>query len=76
MGTDDIEAIAQRIAELVSTQEKKRLYSVQETAEYLGVEPCTVRKLQRTAQLPRVEVGSRVFCDIHDLDVFIERSKQ
>lgn len=54
---------------------KKRLYSIAETAEYLGRSVWSVRELIWNGKLPCVKVGRRIHLDIIDLDQWIERNK-
>jgi excisionase family DNA binding protein len=54
---------------------KKRLYSIAETAEYLGRSVWSVRELIWNGKLPCVKVGRRIHLDILDLDQWIDRNK-
>ena len=54
---------------------RKRLYSVEETAEYLGRTPWAVRHLIWNGVLPAVKIGRRIQVDIRDMDALIEHSK-
>ncbi len=57
---------------------KKRLFTLAESAVYLGRSPYAVRSLVWGGTLPAVRnpiVGSKLFFDIRDLDNFIERNK-
>ena len=53
----------------------KRLYTVQEAAEYLGRSAWSVRELIWAGKLPSVKVGRRIHLDLYDLDAFIEQNK-
>ncbi len=53
----------------------KRLYSVNEAAEYLGRSVWSVRELIWAGTLPCVKVGRRVHVDIYDLEKFVEKHK-
>lgn len=53
----------------------KRLYTVQEAAEYLGRSVWSVRELIWAGRLPIVRVGRRIHLDLYDLDTFIEQNK-
>jgi len=53
----------------------KRLFSVKEAAEVLGVSPWTMRELQWAGKVPFVKFNSRVYFDVRDLDELIERNK-
>jgi excisionase family DNA binding protein len=54
---------------------EKRLYTVKETALYMGRTPWAVRHLVWRGVLPSVRIGRRMQIDIRDLDSLIERSK-
>ncbi len=54
---------------------RKRLYTIAETAEYLGRSPWAVRSLIWSGKLPAVRDGKRVLCDVYDLDRWIEANK-
>ena len=51
----------------------KRLYSIEETAEYLGRSVWSIRELIWKGLIPCVKVGRRVHIDIYDLEKFIEK---
>ncbi|MDR4468843.1 MAG: helix-turn-helix domain-containing protein [Nitrospira sp.] len=53
----------------------KRLYSLAETAMYLGRSIWSVRRLIWNGELPQVRAGGRVHVDVRDLDAFIEKNK-
>jgi excisionase family DNA binding protein len=53
----------------------KRLYTVEEAAEYLACSPWTVRELQWGGALPFVKFNRRIYFDLEDLDAFAERNK-
>ncbi|MFA7455641.1 MAG: helix-turn-helix domain-containing protein [Desulfobulbaceae bacterium] len=58
----------------------RRLLTVDETAQYLGLAPVTVRKgLGRKAKKPfpvkPIRIGRAVRFDVNDLNAFIEASK-
>jgi excisionase family DNA binding protein len=60
---------------IMNNRVKKRLYNVDEAAEYLGRSVWSIRELMYKGTLPYVKVGKRVSFDIHDLDKFIEMHK-
>jgi excisionase family DNA binding protein len=60
----------------MSEQVFKRLYSVREAAQYLGVSPWSVRNQQWSGKLPCVRQGRRVLYDIRDIDQLIENNKK
>ena len=54
----------------------KRLLTVKEAAEYLGISPKTLWEWSRTGIIPMVKFdGKRVKYDIRDLDSLIEQNK-
>ena len=54
----------------------KRLYSIRETADYLGRSPWTVAEMVRTGKLPYISDGKRKFLDIQDINHWIEINKK
>ena len=54
----------------------RRLLPLPEAAAYLGVSPWTVRELQWSGKLPRVDLGRKLLFDRADLDALIERQKE
>ena len=58
-----------------SSLAKKRLYSIQEAAEYLGRSVWSVRELIWGGKLPCVKAGRRIHLDIIDLNQWIEKNK-
>ena len=54
---------------------KKRLFTIQEAAEYLGRSVWSVRELIWKGSLPCVKVGRRVHLDIFDLNKWIDKHK-
>lgn len=55
---------------------QKRLFSLQDTAIYLGRSLNAVRQMLWDGKLPFIKDGKRIFIDVRDLDTWIERSKQ
>jgi excisionase family DNA binding protein len=53
----------------------KRLYSIEEAAQYLGRSEWGIRRLIWEGQLPHIRHGRRVHLDVGDMDMFIERNK-
>jgi len=51
----------------------KRLFSVKEAAQYLGISPWTIREMQWRGDLPYVKFSRRIFFALEDLDSFVER---
>ncbi len=54
---------------------RKRLFSIEEAAEYLGRSVWSVRELIWAGKLPAVRVGRRIHLDLYDMDAFIEDNK-
>lgn len=55
---------------------RKRLYTVQEAAEYLGHTVWGIRSLIWAKTLPVIRYGRKQWLDLHDLDNFIESNKK
>jgi len=53
----------------------KRLYRIDEAAEYLGRSPWSVRRLIWAGELPAVRHRRRVHVDVRDMEAFIDRNK-
>lgn len=53
----------------------KRLFNIEEAAIYLGRTSCALREMLWAGKLPYVKDGKRILLDIHDMDIWIERSK-
>ena len=53
----------------------KRLFTVAEAAEYLAVSEWTMRELGWGEKVPPVRFNRRVYFDVEDLDLFIQRNK-
>lgn len=54
----------------------KRLYSTNDVARYLCVDPKIVRSLIKSGSLPRVQVGQKKFLvDVEDLDRYVNENK-
>lgn len=54
----------------------KRLYSIKEAAVFLGRSDWSVREMLWAGKIPYVKDGKRIFIDIIDLEVWIDRNKQ
>jgi len=61
---------------LDSPSHARRLFSVQESAAYLGVSVWTMRGLGWNREVPEVKIGRRTLFDREDLDRFIEQCKR
>ncbi len=62
----------------MKTSTTKRLFTLKESAQYLGRSPCSVRSLAWAGELPTVRshgVGTKIFFDIVDLDKWVESNK-
>lgn len=75
MGLDENMNYQDNTVRANSPRLKKRLYTISETAEYLGRTVWSVRELIWKGELPAVRVGRRIHLDIYDLDEFIEKNK-
>jgi hypothetical protein len=53
----------------------KRLYSLPEAAHYLGRTLWSMRELIWKGSIPIVREGKRIFVDVNDLNLYIERNK-
>ena len=54
----------------------KRLFSIKDAAAYLGFSVRSIRNLVYSRQLPIVRLGTKMFFDIKDLDLWIESNKR
>ena len=54
---------------------KKRLFTIQEAAVYLGRSTWSIRELIWKGSLPCVREGRRIHLDISDLDQWIEKRR-
>ncbi len=52
----------------------KRLFKVEEAAQYLGIEVDTVYKKSRMREIPSVKVGRALRFDVKALDLYIEQN--
>lgn len=69
--------IVERVAEALSKRPiPKRLLSLSEAADYLGMDESTVRNKHIKGELPAVRITKRVQFDLADLDALIEREKK
>ena len=53
----------------------KRLYSIKESAVYLGRTACAVREMLWAGKMPYVKDGKRIMIDIQDMNKWIDRNK-
>jgi len=59
----------------VGDRPKKRLYSIEDAAEYLGRSVWGVREMLYAGKIPFIRDGRRILLDIRDMDEWIERNK-
>jgi excisionase family DNA binding protein len=55
---------------------QKRLFSIKDTSIYLGRSINSVRDMMHSGKIPFIRDGKRIFIDVRDLDLWIERSKE
>lgn len=67
------DAVAARLAKMHGT--RKRLYSCEESAEYLGLSEDAIRDLVNAGKLKPVRPTRKVQFDIFDLDAYIDGLK-
>jgi len=53
----------------------KRLYSITDAADYLGLSTWTIREMVWKGKLPYIRFGRRKLVDVQDLDALILRNK-
>ncbi|KQC08184.1 MAG: hypothetical protein APR62_05235 [Smithella sp. SDB] len=53
----------------------KRLYSIKESAVYLGRTPGAVREMLWAGKMPYVRDGKRILIDINDINEWIDKNK-
>ncbi len=54
---------------------RKRLYTIEEAAGYLGRCPWGIRELIWKGKIPFIQDGRKYYLDIKDLDQYIEKQK-
>jgi excisionase family DNA binding protein len=64
-----------RKGEEISNRISKRLYSLKESAVYLGRGLHGVRDMVWRGEIPIVRSGRKMFIDIRDLEEYVERNK-
>jgi len=62
-------------AQRMSNPLNKRLYDMKEAAIYLGRPVFSVRTLIWNGALPVIKDGRKLYLDIVDMDIYIERNK-
>jgi excisionase family DNA binding protein len=67
------DAVAERLTKVQSR--RKRLYNLEEAAEYLGLSDDAVRDLVALGKLKSVRPTRKLQFDLHDLDQLIEDLK-
>ncbi len=55
---------------------QKRLFNVEEAAEYIGSTPGSIYQKVHTGKIPFVKIGKSLRFDILELDEFIEQKKR
>lgn len=55
---------------------RKRLYTVKEAGEYLGLSVWSIRERIYSGQIAHVSIGRRVMVDIEDMDELIQANKE
>ena len=55
---------------------QKRLFSLQDTAIYLGRSLNGVREMLWSGKIPYIKDGKRIFIDVRDLESWIVRNKE
>lgn len=71
------EELARQIAEhLAGSRVQKRVYSLPDAAEYLGVSDETLRRMAINGKIPSVRIDSHHRFDVRDLDLFIDTHKE
>ena len=53
----------------------KRLYSIKESAVYLGRSEWAIREMIWAGKIPCIKDGRRILLDIKDMDSWIEKNK-
>jgi excisionase family DNA binding protein len=69
------DAVVDAVAARIEARPTKRLYTVEETAIYLGRTDTAIREMERSGKLKRASRDGRVMFDRYDLDAWIEASK-
>ena len=54
----------------------RRLFSIEDASIYLGRSINGVRQMLWDGKIPFIKDGKRVFVDVRDLDIWIDRNKQ
>ena len=53
----------------------KRLYTLKDASLYLGRPVSSIRTLVWSGKLPVIQDGRKMYVDVNDLDLYINRSK-
>jgi hypothetical protein len=75
LGQEFINAVVDAVTARIEARPTKRLYTVEETAIYLGRTDTAIREMERSGKLKRASRDGRVMFDRYDLDAWIEASK-
>jgi excisionase family DNA binding protein len=71
----NIEYLADRIAAKIRDIPQKRVLTLDEAAQYLGVTPEALRNKVYLGRIPTIRIDSRMRFDRSDLDRIIDESK-
>ena len=78
MGTGQINSVKNQEvtkAHGMSNPLSKRLYTLNEAANYLGRTLWSMRELVWAGKIPIVRDGKRIFVDINDLDFYVSKNR-
>jgi len=70
------DAVLLRLRPALNLHVKPRLFSIDQTAVYLGRTPKAVRCLIDNGEFPHVRTDGRIMLDVRDLDQWIDRGKR
>jgi excisionase family DNA binding protein len=68
--------MSEKISHSPQDTDHKRLYSLREASNYLGISYWSVRDLIHAGALHYVKIGRRVLIDLRDLESFVESQKE
>jgi len=78
MGTDEINSTKNqgvKKAQGIYNPLPKRLYTLNEAAQYLGRTLWSMRELVWAGKIPIIRDGKRIFVDINDLDLYVSKNR-
>jgi excisionase family DNA binding protein len=76
MSRQDMKNTGDKTAHKIDSLVSKRLYTLKESAHYLGRPVFSLRSLLWSGKLPYIQDGRKYYLDIKDLDEYIDREKQ